>query len=63
MQVASVRRPEIAEVVGNGVDKLLARGVSHRKAVRRIARKHGVRPRHVGALIAQADDGTREVGC
>jgi hypothetical protein len=61
MHVVPVRRPEIVEIMDCGVDKLLARGVSHRKAVRRTARKHGVRPRHVSALIAREDE-SREVG-
>ena len=60
MHVAQVRRPEIAEIMDCGVDKLLARGVSRRSAVRRMARKHGVPPRHVSALIAR-DDESREV--
>lgn len=61
MYLAPVRRPEIAEVLDCGVEKLLVRGVSRRSAVRRMARKHGVPPRHVSALIAR-DDESREVG-
>jgi hypothetical protein len=61
MHVAPIKRPEIAEILDCGVDKLRARGVSRRRAVRRMARKHGVPPRHVSALIAQ-EDGSREVG-
>jgi hypothetical protein len=61
MHVDPFIRPEIAEIICGGVEKLMVRGVSHRKAVRRIARKHGVPPRHVGALIAREDE-SREVG-
>lgn len=62
MHVASMDGPEIERIIDSGVEKLLARGVSRRRAVHRTARKHGVRPRQVSALIA-SEDGTREVGC
>jgi len=61
MHVVPVRQPEIAQIMTCSVDKLLTQGVSRRKAVRRIARKHGVRPRQISAVIA-AEDRTREVG-
>jgi hypothetical protein len=60
MRVPPLAKPEIAEIMIYGVDKLASRGVSRRRAVRRIAVKHGVRPRTVGALIA-ADDRSEEV--
>jgi phosphoserine phosphatase len=41
--------------MSGGVEKLMARGVSKRAALHRIARKHGVNPRSVYALIARAE--------
>jgi hypothetical protein len=38
-----------------GVEKLMARGVGRRAAVRRIARKHAVNPRSVSAMIVRAE--------
>ena len=55
MHLQDSRRPEIADVMSGGVEKLMAGGVNRRAAVRRIARKHGVNPRSVTAMIARAD--------
>lgn len=55
MHVDPYRRPEVADVMSGGVEKLMARGVSKRAALHRIARKHGVNPRSVYALIARAE--------
>jgi phosphoserine phosphatase len=41
--------------MSGGVEKLMARGVGKRAALRRIARKHGINPRSVHAMIARAD--------
>lgn len=55
MHTDPYRRPEIADVMSGGVEKLMARGVGKRAALRRIARKHGINPRSVHAMIARAD--------
>ena len=56
MHVDPSRRPEIAEIMCGGVDKLMARGVGRRAAVRRIARKHAINRRSVSAMIVRVDD-------
>jgi len=38
-----------------GVDKLIARGIGPRTAVRRVARRNRIAPKQVGTLIAQGD--------
>ncbi len=40
---------------GGQVDRMLAKGVSPRRVVYRTARKHGMPPKHLSALIAQAE--------
>lgn len=57
MHVDPDRRPEIAQIITGGVEKLLAQGVGRRTALRRIARKHGVNPRSVSVLIARFEPG------
>ncbi len=56
MHTDPFRRPEIAEIMCGGVDKLTARGVGRRTAVRRIARKHGVGSGTVVAMTARVDE-------
>lgn len=56
MHVDPSRRPELAEIMCGGVDKLMSRGVGRRAAVRHIARKHAVNPRSVSAMIVRAGD-------
>jgi hypothetical protein len=50
--------PEIAAAVCGGVDKLMSKGVGPRGALRRTARKYGMNPRYVRALIAQGERST-----
>jgi hypothetical protein len=45
--------PDFAAAVQVGVDKLVAKGVSPRDALRRTARKYGMDRKHVSALMAQ----------
>jgi hypothetical protein len=59
MRVPPLAKPEVADIMIYGVEKLTVRGVGRRAAIRRIARKHGARPRSVAAMIA-SDDGARE---
>jgi len=56
MYVDPFRRPEIAEIMSDGVDKLVLRGVGKRAAVRRIARKHSVNARSVRVMIGRAEE-------
>jgi hypothetical protein len=56
MRIDPSRQPELAAVMCGGVEKLMARGVGRRAAVRRIARKHALNPRSVSAMIVRVDD-------
>jgi hypothetical protein len=42
-----------------GVDKLIARGIGPRTAMRRVARRNRIAPRQLGALMAH---GGRQIG-
>lgn len=46
--------PGIAATGYGGADPLATKGVSPRRALYRTARKHGMAPKHLSALIAQA---------
>jgi hypothetical protein len=51
--------PEIAATVRCELDKIIARGVGPRTAMRRVARRHRMAPRQLGALMAH---GGRPIG-
>lgn len=48
-------RPEIAAILRCRVDRLVAQGIGRRTAVRLVARKHGIAPKQVSSLMAQAE--------
>jgi hypothetical protein len=56
MRVPPLAKPEVADIMIYGVEKLTVRGVGRRAAIRRVARKHGVRPRSVTAMIARENE-------
>jgi len=51
-------RPEVAAILRCGVDRLISEGLGHQAALRSVARRHGVKPKQVSDLIAQADSAT-----
>ncbi len=51
--------PENAATMRCGIDKLIARGVGPRTAMRRVARRNRIAPRQLGVLITQ---GGRPIG-
>jgi hypothetical protein len=46
---------EVAARQCGGYDPLVSKGASPRHALHRTARKHGIAPKHLSALIAQAN--------
>lgn len=46
---------DTVSAVHGGVDRLVAKGVRPRNAVRRTARKYGINPKHAAALLAHGE--------
>ena len=55
MHGPTLTKPEIVATLRCGVARLVAQGIGSRTAVRLVARKYGVTPKHVSALIAQVE--------
>lgn len=53
MHVQPKAGSEFAAIVNNSVDKLTAQGVGRRRAIRRIAGKHGTSRRAVSYLLVR----------